>query len=200
MRRPDLAERMGRVPTWVWFALALLLQVAIIGQMVFTHYTTTSTGRPVVLKIAPVDPRDPLRGDYLTFRYDISTLRRDLFMDQRSGSAWTPAKGETVYVPLNRVDAYWVANTGVVKALPSRAQREIESGGTYSADTVFLRGAVTDVGPAEVRVTYGIEEYFVPEGKGATFPLNRQASALVVIGSDGNGLVRQVFVGGQKWP
>ena len=74
MKRSSLAERFERVPGWVWFALALLLQVLIIGSLVLTHYTTTVTGRPVLLKLAPVDPRDPLRGDYLTFRYDISGL------------------------------------------------------------------------------------------------------------------------------
>jgi hypothetical protein len=30
--------------------------------------------------------------------------------------------------------------------------------------------------------------------------MNKQASALVVVGEDGKALVRQVFVGGQKWP
>ena len=198
MQRPDLAGRFGRMPTWLWFLLALLLQLGIIGSMVVTHYVAATTGTPVLLKIAPVDPRDPLRGDYLMFRYDISTLSRDLFMLPDGAAGWTPARGETVYVALTRQGAYWTASQ-VLRTLPTRAERDAGMGG-YPSDAVFLKGAVTDVGPSEVKVTYGTEQFFVPEGRGTRFPLTKEASALVVVGPDGKALVRQVFVGGRKWP
>jgi len=198
MQRSDLAERFERVPQWVWFALALLLQVMIIGSLVLTHYTTTVTGRPVVLKLAPVDPRDPLRGDYLTFRYDISRLRSDLFLDPSTGSASTPTKGETVFVPLMREGTYWVAVPGVSSRLPGPGGDA--ASGYYPPDAVFIKGAVTEIVGSEVHVTYGIEEYFVPEGKAASFPPNKQGSALVVVGKDGKPLIKQVFVEGRVWP
>ena len=65
---------------------------------------------------------------------------------------------------------------------------------------MFIKGAVTEVTPSEVHVTYGAEQFFVPEGKGQHFPVLGQASAIVVVGKDGTALVKQVFVAGKKWP
>ena len=195
MKRSDVAERFAKVPTWVWFVLALLLQLAIIGQMVVAHYTSAAAGSPVVLKIAPMDPRDPLRGDYLTFRYDISRLPRSMFTTVAYGHEWKPTKGQIVYVPLVRGEKYWEPTEPVSRTLPKRSGQ-----GSATPGSAYLRGAVTDVGPELVTITYGIEEYFVPEGKGASFPLWKQASAQVLIAPDGVGHLKQVYVGGKAWP
>jgi uncharacterized membrane-anchored protein len=202
MQAPDLSRIMGRmakVPSWVWLALALVVQLAIIGSLVLAHYTTSSTGRSVFLKIAPVDPRDPLRGDYLTFTYDISRVEKGTF-------ATTPEKGQTVYVPLDRQGGpLWVVTGTPLSKVPDL--RQIEQSGEYPPDTVFIRGVVQDVAAnpgtaiVEVRMVYGIEEYFVPEGKAATFPVTTEdAVAKVVVAKDGKALLQQVYLKGKAWP
>jgi uncharacterized membrane-anchored protein len=179
--------------------LALIVQLAIIGSLVLTHYTTVTTGRAVFLKIAPVDPRDPLRGDYLTFTYDISRIDTGRFVDP-------PKKGQTVYVALSREGGpLWVVTAQVTAKLPVAGQR---GGPTdYTPDTVFIRGVVQDVatspatGLEEAHVVYGIEEYFVPEGKAARFPIaNENAVGKVLVDNDGKGLLQQVYLNGVPWP
>ena len=56
------------------FFLAVAIQLVIILLLLITKISIFSGGEEVLLKIAPVDPRDPLRGDYVTFRYDISDI------------------------------------------------------------------------------------------------------------------------------
>lgn len=194
-----LTARLAKVPSWVWLLVALVVQLAIIGSLVLAHYTTVSTGRAVFLKIAPVDPRDPLRGDYLSFTYGISRIETGRFVDP-------PKKGQTVYVALNRDGGpLWAVTGQVTPKLPVSGQ---PGGPTeYAPDTVFLRGVVQDVvaspdtGVMEAHVVYGIEEYFVPEGKAAQFPIaNESAVGKVAVDKEGKGLLTQVYLNGVPWP
>ena len=139
--------------------LALALQVAIIGGIAARGYTTGVTGRVVVLRIEPVDPRDPFRGDYLTFAYDAESVPRDMFAE-------TPAAGQVVYVPVAREGRYWVPTYGASTSAPSGDT-------TYPKNWVFLRGVATsgsEVGSSQVQVDYGAGELFIPEGSGSDFP------------------------------
>ncbi len=75
------------------FAAALAIQITLIGTIIGYKALTVATGTEVTLQIMPVDPRDPLRGDFLTFDYAITTLETYVF-------AYEPVKtGDTVYVP-----------------------------------------------------------------------------------------------------
>jgi len=59
------------------FIIFVLLQVALlIGIITYRQYWV-ATGEKVLLRTAPVDPRDIFRGDYVSLRYDISTLDLD---------------------------------------------------------------------------------------------------------------------------
>ena len=59
--------------------LVAALWLAILGGMVAINEHTLRTGREIVLKTVPVDPRDLFRGDYVTLRYDISRLQACCF-------------------------------------------------------------------------------------------------------------------------
>jgi uncharacterized membrane-anchored protein len=195
-----LVARLAEVPSWVWLASALVVQTAIIGSLVVTHYTTATTGKAVFLRIAPADPRDPLRGDYLSFTYDISRIDTGLFVTP-------PKKGRTVYVGLSREGGPLWAVTGQVLDKRPDPRRSLEEMG-FPPATVFLRGVVQDPGTidpgsglTEARVVYGIEEYFVPEGMAARFPVATQdAVGKVLVDKDGKGLLGQVYLKGVPWP
>ena len=51
-----------------------VLWLVIIGGFIFSKQMTLLTGKEVLLKTVPVDPRDLFRGDYVVLRYDISTI------------------------------------------------------------------------------------------------------------------------------
>lgn len=51
-----------------------IVQTAILGYMIEGRASILRSGTEVLLKTAPVDPRDLLRGDYVILTYDISTI------------------------------------------------------------------------------------------------------------------------------
>ena len=57
------------------------------------------TGTEVVLETRPVDPFDPLRGQYMTIRYTIGSLDAEEF-----------SEGDTIYVKLRQNGSVWVAD------------------------------------------------------------------------------------------
>ena len=70
----SLAGLFARVPRPIWFALAGLIQLALIAAMVVDRARVLRDGTEVTLQTRPVDPRDFLRGDYVVLSYDISTV------------------------------------------------------------------------------------------------------------------------------
>lgn len=185
------------------FILAILIQVAIILGIILLKITILSGGSEVLLKIAPVDPTDPFRGDYITFRYDISDVPYYHFYDSQS-----PKIGDTIFISLARYGKYW--------EISNASTSEPTSG------EIFLKAKVTSVGidsgrdttvpldrPFEtkpiydqpIEVTYGLEEYFIPEGKGRNFDFtSKEIAAKVIIDDNGNAVLNQVYIDDQPWP
>lgn len=112
----------------------LVVLFAIIG--IFLLYTAwpTLTGTSVVLKTRPIDPFDPLRGQYMVITYDIS---------QVPGAGLS--QGDTVYTVIVPADGLWVFES-VNKQKPLSG--------------VFLKGRVISSWGESARVEYGIEQYF----------------------------------------
>ncbi|MBS3111539.1 GDYXXLXY domain-containing protein, partial [Candidatus Woesearchaeota archaeon] len=79
----------------------VIAQVAFLLLMIAFKQSTLAFGERVLLKPVPVDPTDPFRGDYVTFRYDISTI--ELSPDQKPDFV----VGQRVYVGLKKVAEYW---------------------------------------------------------------------------------------------
>ena len=59
---------------WIAAIILALLQTAIIGYTIESHASILQSGTEVVLKTAPIDPRDLLRGDYVILNYEISSV------------------------------------------------------------------------------------------------------------------------------
>lgn len=61
-----------------FLALSLIMiafvQSAALAKIVYDRVALLQTGREVVLKIKPRDPRDPFKGYYSSLNYDISQL------------------------------------------------------------------------------------------------------------------------------
>ncbi len=181
---------------------AVLLQVAVLGFMAGQREYILRTGRIVFLKTAPVDPRDVFRGDYVRLRYEISTVGSDLLRDglvdlckkdsQRSyyeRGEWRKMRGKPVYGLLN-VGANDIAD------LDSLTDKKPVEG-------LFVRGRIEYLnfwGWSSVNVRYGIEAYFLEQGKGKEIekamsqdmriPLEME----VALGKDGTAVLK-----GYRW-
>jgi len=175
------------------FILAIAAQAVVILAIVVFKLAVLASGQQVLLHIAPIDPRDPFRGDYITFRYDISTIDSSLLTGEEI------ANGDTIYVLLQQQGKYWVAS-GVQKIFPYGAQK---AGQIYIKGKVISGGrnpyALTTFG--SLTVAYGIEQYFIPENTGRNVNFRQKdVGAAVVIDDQGNPVLKQVYVDGQPWP
>ena len=159
-----------------------VLWLAIIASITGSHELTLRTGRPILLETMPVDPRDLFRGDYVILGYkagmlNLATLPSDL---------QHPSYGQTVYVTLS---------TGGHFAVPSRVNRQRPRG-----DDLYLKGRIISVSGKELRVAYGIESYFVPEGKGWALERARGKTLEVqaVADKSGHAVIKALLLNGQE--
>jgi len=177
------------------FILAVALQLAIIFIIIIFKFSIFTGGTEVMLRIQPVDPRDPLRGDYVTFSYDISTVSSYQFK-------YSPiSNGDKVYVPLTKRGNYWVVSGNIQKVKPTQGvflKGVIKRGG----DAVLPQGPFgINRGDDIVTIIYGTEEYFIPEGTGRFERfLGNNNFAKVAIDDNGNAVLKQIFVDGEIWP
>ncbi len=159
-----------------------VLWLVIMGGMVGIKEYTLRTGHGILLKTVPVDPRDLFRGDYVILSYDMSSLD----LDKLGAAGATFSRGQTVYVLLGTDGGYSVA-TGVRSSRPSHEE-------------LFLKGHVLDVSGRTVRVEYGIESYFVPEGKGRALEHARGKNLDVraAVDKQGHAVIKTLLLDGKE--
>ncbi|MDF2960054.1 MAG: hypothetical protein K0S39_1789 [Paenibacillus sp.] len=130
--------------------LIVLLQALFLCGIAGSYYAVGWYGNEIKLKTVPVDPRDLLYGDYVTLSYEISQLNPSLW----KGEGELPKQGSRVYVLLKPVNGLYEA-TGIYAEKPATAP-----------DESVLKGRVRSSWTEEIRVEYGLEQYYVPEGTG----------------------------------
>jgi uncharacterized membrane-anchored protein len=177
------------------FLLAIALQTVIIFAVIIFKLSVLTGGTEVLLKVEPVDPRGLLRGDYVTFQYRISNLAPYHFRGQQMKN------GETVYVILSQGGKYWEAQSAQ-KSRPSEDEvfikGRVESGGVESQSETSAPRRFND---SSIRVVYGVEQYFIPEGKGQNFSFaHKEAAAKVAVDENGNAGLKQIYVNDKPWP
>ncbi|MDR1874914.1 MAG: GDYXXLXY domain-containing protein [Synergistaceae bacterium] len=138
--------------TFFKYAVIAVLPLAVLLFQPAVSFTVLAFGERVLLKTRPIDPRDFLRGDYVTLDYEISDLPDQTLkqLQQVPEEREYRLKRKTVYVTL-KLDGEGVGSL-------SGASSYRPSGGLY------LRG---QIGAGRSRtVDYGLGVYYVPEGTG----------------------------------
>lgn len=151
------------------FALYLLLGLQVAGLSLTYHHLAAEKGPRYRLRVHTADPRDLLRGDYVILQPDIATLPEKMA---------TPPAGE-VFVRLQEESDEW------------RIAEVVQTRGSRAGPWVRARwdGA---------QLRYGIEKYFVPEGRGV-LPNDDLVLEISLDRAD-RAQSRQLFVGGEPWP
>ncbi len=163
-------------------AFQFLILSSVIG---FKQYTVL-TGETVVLKVQPIDPRSLFRGDYVSLMYDVSVL-------DTAALAGDDYPSDTVWVELAKGDdGYWHA------AAVYDSRRRVSDG------HVLLKGKAEPArfggGERSIRVAYGIEEVFVPEGSGRAVETTRQDIGVEVkVDRFGNAVARRILIDGEPF-
>jgi uncharacterized membrane-anchored protein len=180
--------------------LAIGIQILVILIMILFKASILTGGTNILLRIEPVDPRDPLRGDYVTFQYGISNIP-SYYVENYNYKETKLSNGQNVYVVLDKSGKYWEVG---------RVETSIPKG-----EEIFLKGRV-EMGGVDIfdpsmdiefrndrnfRVKYGIEEYFIPEGVGRTFNFwDKEAAAQVSVDQNGNAVLKQIYIDDKPWP
>jgi len=188
-----IASLMGWIPRVLLFALAALIQVALIVLMVYDRARVLREGREVTLQTRPVDPRDLLRGDYVVLTYDISNLSAGELQDTPSQGRGTP-----VFVKLARKDG------GVYEAVSVHAgpvpvgEGEVLIRGRAAGGATC--GSNRRVFCDRLRITYGIERYFVPQDEGKEIERSRnqgKVSIVAAVTPAGRAAIKRLLLDGK---
>lgn len=134
-----MAQAAGR-PLLRLLAVAAFLAVLLGGFALWLGWPLLA-GTTVVLDTRPVDPFDPLRGQYVVIAYEVGSLPAVEGVED----------GDVVYAEV-APDAEGVWRHRATHLEPP-------------AEGVFLRGDVVRAGPERMEVRYGIEQYFFERGR-----------------------------------
>ena len=136
------------------YAAIIILPLAAMFYSQVVNFAILAFGERVLLETMPIDPRDILRGDYVTLGYEISFIDEELL---------TNALGDAD----KDVDYYYRYTGREIFATMEKDERGVGTVKSVSAarppDGFYLRGVIRDRWDG---ITYGIGVYYVPEGTG----------------------------------
>jgi uncharacterized membrane-anchored protein len=168
--------------------LLILCQLLVLGFMAAKREHIRAYGTEVYLRTAPVDPRDPLRGDYVSLRYAISSIK-----PERARGAVAQHRNDKDYPVYAVLKPY--AGIHVLDYLSDEKP---------SQQDTFIKGYISDdwrlVGwtGVAIGVRYGIEQYFVEQGHGLEMEekmgqrddLQIPLDMRLAIGADGTAVIK----------
>ncbi len=126
-----------------WFWSVVTAQAAFLLAWAGWHEQVRAHAPVIRLKTAPVDPQDLLRGDYMILRYEISNV---------------PPPAETARVS-SRSGEFWVV-------LEPRDGFHAAVRTSWEEPKVAPPQIAVKAWHGAAGVAYGIENFYVPEGKG----------------------------------
>jgi uncharacterized membrane-anchored protein len=197
MRALSADTLIAKVPLlWRALATALLLGLVLLA-LVEQRARILRGGTEIRLKTVPVDPRDLFRGDYVILAYPISTVEAD--------TAGKPAfeRGERVYVSLGRDEQGFAKATGVARDWPKGGDGAVVIAGRVTSTSACATNANGDfdcsVQRNRLRIAYGIESYFVPQGEGKAIETTDKARIEVVaaVSSSGEAAIKRLLIDGK---
>ena len=148
--------------------LILLLQLAVLAFMVLNSYTVILWGEKIVLQVIPVDPHSLFQGEYVSLNYSINQL--DLTKIENDLDPDKITHQERIYLALEPQNGTWTP------VMVTKTKDKVK-------DKLYIQGRALYVSPSptgekiewdqeyrplltHLNATWGIEQYFVPEGKG----------------------------------
>ncbi len=197
MRALSADSLVAKVPlVWRALATALLLGLVLLA-LVEQRAGILRGGAEIRLRSVPVDPRDLFRGDYVVLSYPISTVE--------TGAAGQPGfqRGEQVYVSLGRDEQGFAKATGVSRDWPKAGDGAVVIAGRVTATSACATnadGAFDCSGQRNrLRIAYGLESYFVPQGEGKAIETTDKARIEVVaaVSSSGEAAIKRLLIDGK---
>ena len=177
-----------RPRVWLAAILVALVQTGVIAFIVANRAVHLAQGREIVLDVVPVDPRDLLRGDYVILGYSITRISGAAVEIPEDASRDMP-----IFVTLEHQgkagEEKWVAvAASAIRPAAAGTDSKIVLQGRLKSWWQHSSEHRAGERVSEMRVTYGIESYFVPESTGRDLEkLTRQAAVKAVVAVDRSG-------------
>ena len=164
---------------------AFVFQLVILSGLSGKGLVPRITSDRVRFEVIPVDPRDMMRGEYITLGYEFSRLPEDVeLIDERIKSYKTKTnfnqKTIDVYVTLKfnlKEDIY----------------KGVFFGSTPPTKGRYLRGKLN----SNNRIEFGIEAFYLQEGKGQIYEKairEKKLVAEVYLAPDGSAQMKKVHI------
>ncbi len=185
MPKPDIARKLVLV--------AIAAQILVLAFMAGKREVISATGQQVYLRSAPIDPRDPFRGDFVRLRYNINTIHQQDY--RGTANLKELPTGSILYTALKEGarDVYTFDYLTDKKPdgqifIKGRLNRDWSFNPIWEDNTV--------------NVKYGIEQYFVQQGRGKEMEaklgqrdsLQIPVEMQISLGSDGTAVIT-----GHRW-
>jgi uncharacterized membrane-anchored protein len=158
--------------------VTVVAQLVILVGMIALRALPLVTGKTVLVRVQPVDPRDLFRGDYVILSYDFSRTPSQGIegLSESERGSWKTLEGRTVYVALvsDSIPGHWRAEKVTI---------------VKPAAGPFLKGQMERYGALK----FGIEAYYVQEGTGRRYEQairDRKLSAELAVTSGGQAALR----------
>jgi uncharacterized membrane-anchored protein len=198
IRLPAADQLVGRLPV-LWRALAAILILGgLILLLVESRARILRSGTEVRLATAPVDPRDLFRGDYVILSYKISTLDPAVLDGEKALK-----RNQTVYVRLAPGADGFAEAKGIYFTKPALATGESLIEGRVTSTSSCLTGADGEpdckLGTRAIRVAYGLESYFVPQGTGKAIERTERKRIEIVaaVAASGQAAIKRLLIDGK---
>jgi uncharacterized membrane-anchored protein len=171
--------------------LAVILQLLVLAYMAGEREYILHNGKIIHLRTAPIDPRDMFRGDYVRLNYEISRIPINMIKDAEGVGGIK--KGAKIYARLKK------SPTGLYEMEAADLHKPQED--LYLAGRVPYPHRKLQAGHP-IWVKYGIEAYFVEQGKGREIEKKRGSRMKVqvplemeiAIGPNGKSVIK-----GYRW-
>ncbi|MCU4180470.1 GDYXXLXY domain-containing protein [Bosea sp. BH3] len=194
MRALSADALIAKVPL-AWRALATVLLLALVLlALVEQRARILRSGAEIRLRTVPIDPRDLFRGDYVVLAYPISTVEAEA-----GGERYR--RGEKVYVALQRDAEGFAQAASVSREWPRASGDAVVIAGqvTTTGACALNQDGTTDCNRRRLRVTYGLESFFVPQGEGKVIETTDKARIEVVasVSSSGAAAIKRLLIDGK---
>lgn len=177
-------------PQFIFLRIVLIIfiQTMLLVIMVANRQLILSSDTVVVLETKPIDPRSLFRGDYVRLNYTINELK----LDDISGDH-VFKKNDIVYIVLQQADQYWSARAIYLK------KKSVPEDKQYPLIQGIVKRVKSDTITTTLSVSYGIENYFVPEGEGLKFERPEPGDKVtleIALDKDGKAVIKALLLNG----
>ncbi|BAV45788.1 Uncharacterized protein MLTONO_0885 [Mesorhizobium loti] len=169
-----------------------LVQIGFLSWIIAGRAAILRSGKEVLLKIEPVDPRDLLRGDYIILSYSITRIPVKMIANIPADKF--SSDDTSIMVRLKKgADGYWAPTTAWFGRPPAPAAADEADIAGHVAAGWDLREEGATIAP-----DYGIERFYLPEGQGMAIQNDmrvRPFGIRLALASDGTAQIKALVDG-----